>query len=81
MIQASLASAYPEAVEGWGVDIRPMQEQLVGHVRPMLMLFLAAVGVVLLIVCANMAGLLITRATTRHRRAALTHPEVPLLLD
>ncbi len=67
VIQASLAAAYPDAVEGWGVSVRPMHEHVVGSVRPMLLLFLVGVAVVLIIVCVNMAGLLVARAISRHR--------------
>lgn len=67
VIQASLAAAYPDVVEGWGVTVRPLHEHVVGSVRPMLMMFLVAVAVVLLIVCVNTAGLLVARAVARHR--------------
>lgn len=67
LIQASLGQTHPEAVQGYGVDLHRLRDYLVRGARPVLMVFLAAVGVVLLIVCVNMAVLLLTRAAARER--------------
>lgn len=66
-IQAGLAEEHPESVRGWGVEVRSMRDFVVGTSRPMLIAFLGAVGALLLIVCVNMAGLLLARATARQR--------------
>ncbi len=69
-LSARLASAYPEDREKTLVAV-PLQEQLVGQVRPMLRLLLAAVTVILLIVCANITHLQLVRSTTQGQRMAL----------
>src|SRR6476646_966989 len=55
----------------WELRIEPVQASLTGEVRPMLIVLLAAVGFVLLIVCVNVATLLIARSLTRMREFAI----------
>ena len=70
-IAQRLAREHPGTNEGVGVNVVPLREELVGNVKSELWILLGAVGLVLLMVCSNIANLLLVRGSTRGRELAL----------
>jgi len=71
LLAAQLARQYPDSNLGWGVTMSPILDYSVRDVRPILYTLLGGVGCVLLIACANIANLLLARATARHRELSI----------
>lgn len=71
VLAGRIATAYPESNARWSARVVAAHEQLVSASRPALMVLMGAVGFLLLIVCANMANLLLARLSTRRREIAV----------
>ncbi len=67
-ISQRLAGENPSTSTGWGIRVAGLQDDLTGDVRPVLLMLLGAASLLLLIACANVASLLLSRASARTKR-------------
>ena len=72
-VMRSLSERYPSTNAGLGASVVPLHEEIVGDVRPLILLLQIAVAVLLLIACANVAHLLLGQAATRQAEIAMRY--------
>jgi putative ABC transport system permease protein len=70
-VAAALEAEYPDSNTGWTAAVLPLDEVVLGATRPTLFIFMASVGLILLIACANLANMTLARATGRIRELAV----------
>ncbi|MEY2559988.1 MAG: putative transport system permease protein [Verrucomicrobiota bacterium] len=71
LIARQIAQEHPATNAGGGVHLVSLREDLIGRVRPALLMLFGAVAFVLLIACANVGNLLLARSTARHKEIAI----------
>jgi putative ABC transport system permease protein len=72
-VMMSLSQRYPASNAGLGASVVPLHEEIVGDVRPLILLLQIAVAVLLLIACANVAHLLLGQAATRQAEISMRY--------
>lgn len=70
-ISHNLEQQYPEDDKGWGAVAVPLRDEMVGDMRPALLVLIGAVALVLLIACANVANLVLAKTLVRHKEIAI----------
>ncbi|MCH7474082.1 MAG: ABC transporter permease [Gemmatimonadetes bacterium] len=66
-----LRAEYPQFLKGWGVNVVSLTDEVVGEIRPALLVLLGAVGLVLLIAAVNVANLMLARTAADQRELAI----------
>jgi predicted permease len=70
-IAKQLEGEYPGSNRGQGASVKPLSEQIVGDIRPILLVLLAGAGLLLVIACVNVSSLLLVRSEARKREVAV----------
>jgi putative ABC transport system permease protein len=71
VLAAQIAEAYPDTKKDWGIRMRPLHEIMFGDLRSAMFVLMGAVGLFLLIACANLSSMLLARVASRHGEIAV----------